>query len=112
MTHDAIISLFAIALGFAVAGVLSNGYQAVVRRPPTFSLLQIGPVPAAFAAVPFLMFAAPFMIMRMVVRRRGEAMHHFQTVMTATVACGVWSMMSGTWVLMGMEALGWLRVYA
>ena len=110
MTQDAINSFVAIALGFAVAGVLSNGYQAVVRRPPSFGLLQLGPVPAAFAAVPFLMFAAPFIIMRMIVRRRGEAMRHFQTVATATVVCGFWSLMSGTWVLMAAEALGWLQL--
>ena len=110
MSHHAITSFLAIALGFAVAAMLSNGYQALVRRPPSFRLLQLGPVPAAFAAVPFLMFAAPFMIMRMIIRRRGEAMRHFQTVMTATVACGFWSLMSGTWVLMGIEALGWLQL--
>lgn len=110
MSQDAITSFLAIALGFAVAGMLSNGYQALVRRPPTFRLLQLGPAPAAFAAVPFLMFAAPFIIMRMTLRRRCEAMRRFQTVMTGTVVCGFWSLMSGTWVLMAMEAAGWLAV--
>lgn len=112
MTPDVINSFLAIILGFAVAAMLSNGYQAVVRRPPTFRLLQAGPVPAAFAALPFLMFAAPFLILRMTVRPRGEAMRRFQSAMTGMVVCGFWSLMSGTWVLMGMEALGWIRLYA
>ena len=110
MSPDALNSLFSLCIGFALAGALASGYQAMVQRPAGFGLLQQGVVPKALAAVPFLVFAAPFIIMRMIIRRRGEAMRHFQTVMTATVACGFWSLMSGTWVLMGMEALGWLQL--
>ena len=73
MSPDAFTSFFALALGFAVAGMLTHGYQAALQRPASFRLLQAGPVPSAFAAVPFLMFAAPFIIMRTTLRNETQA---------------------------------------
>ena len=108
MSPDAITSFFAIALGFAVAAMMTHGYQAALRRQPGFHLLSIGPVPAAFAAVPFLMFAAPFIIMRTTLRSDAVAMRRFQYAAAATVFAGFWSMMSGTWVIMALQGMGLL----
>jgi hypothetical protein len=61
-------SFIALAIGFAVAGLISTGYQLVTERPASFRLLERGPHPATFAAIPFLVFAAPFIIMRNTIR--------------------------------------------
>lgn len=106
MSADAFTSFFALALGFAVAAMLTHGYQAALRQPASFRLLQAGPVPAAFAAVPFLMFAAPFIIMRATLRSETAASRRIQFVACATIFAGFWSMMSGTWVIMGLQAMG------
>ena len=108
MSPDAITSFFAIALGFAVAAMLSHGYQAALRRPASFRLLSVGPVPAAFAAVPFLMFAAPFIIMRTTLRSDTAATQRFKIVAAGTAFAGFWSMMSGTWVIMALQGVGFL----
>ena len=108
MSPDALDSLFALCIGFALAGALTSGYQALAQRPAGFGLLQEGVVPRSFAAVPFLVFAAPFIIMRntllgaRIERRRAEF------VMMATVIAGFWSMMSGTFFLMTLRAAGLL----
>jgi len=62
MSPEALNSLFSLCIGFAFAGALANGYQAFAQRPAGFALLQDGVVPKALAAVPFLVFAAPFII--------------------------------------------------
>jgi hypothetical protein len=58
MSPESIESFFALAIGFALAGVLATGYQLATLRPASFGLLERGPGLAAFAAVPFLAFAA------------------------------------------------------
>ena len=68
MSPDALNSLFSLCIGFALAGALTSGFQAVVQRPAGFGLLQEGVAPSTFAAVPFLVFAAPFIIMRNTLR--------------------------------------------
>jgi hypothetical protein len=99
MTPDQIQSLFAIAVGFALAGVLANGYQAATQQPASFRLLHQGPTASALAAVPFLTFAAPFIIMRNIIRAQGIEDRRFQVAMLATIISAFWSMMSGTVVL-------------
>ena len=106
MSPEAATSFFALALGFAVAGMLTHGYQVALRRPASFSLLHTGPVPSAFAAVPFLMFAAPFIIMRTTLRNETAPSRRVQFVACATVFAGFWSMMSGTVVVMALHAIG------
>jgi len=68
MSPDALNSLFSLCIGFALAGALASGYQALVQRPLGFGLLGEGVAPKTFAAVPFLVFAAPFIIMRNTLR--------------------------------------------
>ena len=106
MSPEALNSFFAIMIGFALAGALTSGYQALVRRPPGFGLLIDRATPKAMAAVPFLVFAAPFIIMRNTVRGRQTEKRRFEFVMMATIIAGFWSMMSGTFVLMLLQVAG------
>ncbi len=106
MSADALNSLFALCIGFAFAGALTNGYQALARRPARFGLLEEGAAARSFAAVPFLVFAAPFIIMRNTLRGARLERHRFQFVMMATIIAGFWSMMSGTFFLMTLRVAG------
>lgn len=106
MSPESLQSFYSLAVGFAVAGALASGYQAMLRRPPSFRLLQQGPGAAALAAVPFLVFAAPFIIMRNTLRARRFERRRFAFVMLSTVIAGMWSLMSGTVVVMALQATG------
>jgi hypothetical protein len=77
-------SFLSLAIGFAVAGLISTGYQLVTERP---------------------VFAAPFIIMRNTIRGRRIERRRFEFVMVATVIAGIWSLMSGTVVVMGFELI-------
>jgi hypothetical protein len=103
---DQIENLLALVLGFAFAGLIATGYQLLARRPASFRLLQKGPRPSAFAAVPLLVFAAPFIIMRNTLRARRIVGRRFEFVMLATILAGFWSLMSGTVVIMALHAIG------
>jgi Family of unknown function (DUF6949) len=108
MSPDALNSLLSLCIGFALAGALTSGYQAFLRRPAGFGLLQEGVAAKTFAAVPFLVFAAPFIIMRNTLRDAPIERRRFQIVMMATVLSGFWSLMSGTFVVMTLRAAGLL----
>ena len=108
MSPEALNSLFSLCIGFALAGALASGYQAMVQRPAGFGLLQAGVAPKTFAAVPFLVFAAPFIIMRNTLRGQRIERRRFEFVMMATVLSGFWSLMSGTFVVMTLRAAGLL----
>ncbi len=108
MSPDALNSLFALGLGFALAGALTSGYQMLAERPAGFGLLQEGVTPQRFAAVPFLVFAAPFIIMRNTLRGVQVERRRFEFVMMATVLAGFWSLMSGTFFIMTLRAAGLL----
>ena len=108
MSPEAIQSFFALAIGFALAGLLATGYQLATYRPASFRLLERGPHAAAFAAVPFLAFAAPFIIMRNTIRGRALEGRSFVLVMAATLIAGFWSLMSGTVFVMALASLGLL----
>ncbi len=106
MTLDAFNSLMSLLIGFALAGALTSGFQALTQRPAGLALLQQGAVTKAFASVPFLVFAAPFIIMRNTLMVRRAQSRRTEFVMMATILSGVWSMMSGTFVLMSLRAVG------
>src|SRR5260370_8825205 len=59
MSPDALNSLFSLCIGFALAGALTSGYQALVPRPAGFGLLQEGVAPKPFSAVPVLVVSPP-----------------------------------------------------
>jgi hypothetical protein len=98
-------AVFAIAFGFAVAGLCASGYRLYGTHFPSFRLLEVGPMAARFAAVPLLIFCAPFLIMRNTLRGRGIERRRAEFVMVATVIAGLWSLMSGTVVVMALQAL-------
>lgn len=100
MSPEALNSFFALFIGFSLAGALTSGYQAFVQRPAGFGLLSQDAASKAFAAVPFLVFAAPFIIMRNTIRGRQSESRRIEFVMMATILAGFWSIMSGTFVLM------------
>jgi hypothetical protein len=106
MSPDAFNSLFSLCIGFAFAGALASGYQAMAERPAGFGLLKEGVAPKTFAAVPFLVFAAPFIIMRNTLLGARIERRRFEFVMIATVLAGFWSLMSGTFFLMTLRAAG------
>ena len=108
MSPDTLNSLFSLCIGFALAGALASGYQAMAERPAGFGLLQQGAAPKTFAAVPFLVFAAPFIIMRNTLRGARIERRRFEFVMMATVISGFWSLMSGTFLIMTLRAVGLL----
>jgi uncharacterized protein DUF6949 len=108
MSPDALNSFFSLCIGFALAGALASGYQAFLERPAGFGLLQHGVMAKAFAAVPFLVFAAPFIIMRNTLLGKRIERRRFEFVMMATVLAGFWSLMSGTFVVMTLKAVGLL----
>lgn len=108
MSPDALNAVFALCIGFALAGALTSAYQALARRSAGFGLLQERVTPQRFAAVPFLVFAAPFIIMRNTLLGIRLERGRFEFVMVATVIAGLWSMMSGTFFLMMLRAAGLL----
>ncbi len=59
MSPDALNTLFSLCIGFAFAGMLASGYQAMAERPAGFGLLGEGVAPKTFAAVPFLVSPHP-----------------------------------------------------
>ena len=110
VSPESMQQFLALAIGFAVAGAISTGYQLFTNQPVSFRLLEQGPQPSTFAAVPMLVFAAPFIIMRNTLRGRRIEGRRFEFVMIATVIAGIWSIMSGTVVVMAFERLGLLLV--
>ena len=108
MTPESVQNVLALALGFAVAGLCSSAYQLVTSRLPSFSLLSTGPSPQAFAAVPLLMVAAPFLIMRNTILGRRQEGRRFEFVFLATLIAGFWSLMSGLVLVMSLQACGLL----
>jgi hypothetical protein len=105
LTPDVVDSCFAIAFGFGVAGLGASSYRLYGEHFPSFRLLEVGPMAARFAAVPLLIFCAPFLIMRNTLRGRRIERRPAEIVMVATVIAGLWSLMSGTVVVMALQAL-------
>jgi hypothetical protein len=103
---NSVNSLMALALGFAVAGMLSSGYQLLTLQPASFRVLHEGERNKALAAIPFLLFAAPFIIIRYTVRGGRAERNNFGFAMMETLVAGIWSLMSGTVVVMVLQGLG------
>jgi hypothetical protein len=104
MSAEALQAFLALAIGFSFAAAMATGYQLAVSRPPSFQMLSKGPSPSAFAAVPFLVFAAPYLIVRLLVRAGLAGPQEFGPVMVATMFAGIWSLMSGTVLMMMFQA--------
>lgn len=108
MSVESVQNLLALALGFAVAGLCSSTYRLFTSRLPSFGLLNAGPSAATFAAVPLLMLAAPFLIMRNTILGRRQEGRRFEFVFLATLIAGFWSLMSGLTLVSALHACGLL----
>jgi hypothetical protein len=108
MSPEQLQSFLALAIGFAVAGLLSTGYQYLTAQPASFRLISRSSSLEALAALPFVIFAAPFIIMRNTLRARRIVGRRFEFVMLSTVLAGFWSLMSGTVVMMMLQRVGYL----
>jgi hypothetical protein len=108
MSAEPLRSFVLLAIGFAVAGLLSAGYQLAASRPASFALLFRGARTSILAAVPFLIFAAPFIIMRNTVRGSRVEQRRIGFVLLAAILAGFWSLMSGSVVVMVLEAVNLL----
>lgn len=106
VSPEALQSFIVLALGFAVSGLVSDFYQALAHRPASFRLLGNGPSVATFAAVPLLMIAAPFIIMRNTIRARQRHGRRLEFVMMATILAGFWSLMSGQVLVLLLQSIG------
>jgi uncharacterized protein DUF6949 len=108
MSPESLQSLIVLLIGFAVAGSLATGYQVVTERPLSFRLLNEGARLMTLLAIPVLTFAAPFVIMRNIVRGRRIERRRFEFVMLATMLAAFWSLMSGTVVVTAFKAFSLL----
>jgi hypothetical protein len=100
MSAETIYSFYALLLGLSIAGVLATGYQIFAERPASFRLLDEARL-KALAAVPFLVFAAPFIILRNTIRGARIEGRGFVPVIVSTVIAGFWSLSCGM-VIMGL----------
>ena len=110
MSPESIHALLTLAFGFAVAGMLGSFYQLVTAKPPSFQLLRVPAQPKTVITLPFLLFTAPFIIMRNTIRGRNIEGRGFGFATMATVVAGYWSLLSGTLVVKAIEAIGLLIV--
>ena len=108
MSLESLQSVIVLLIGFAVAGSLATGYQLITERPLSFRLLNGGPQPVTILAIPVLTFAAPFVIMRNIMRGRRIQSRRFEFVMLATMIAGLWSLLSGTVVVTAFTAFSQL----
>ncbi len=95
ISQSALQSFYALAFGFCFAGMLCSGYQVFAERPASFRLLNATRL-RALTAIPFLAFAAPFIILRNTVRGRQHEDRNIGFVMIATIIAGLWSLFAGT----------------
>jgi hypothetical protein len=108
MSPESIQSLIAVAIGFSVGGLFASGFRLITRELPSVNLLQVGGYPAKVAAVPLLVFSAPFLIIRNTLLDRGQETFRFELVFMATLLSGFWSLASGTVVVMVLRVTGLL----
>ncbi|MBV8791555.1 MAG: hypothetical protein JO237_05825 [Pseudolabrys sp.] len=106
MSPESVQSLIALALGFAIAGLATSGYQLATSQLPSFGLLKHDVKSAAVASVPLLVIAAPFLIMRNTLMGTRYESRRFEFVLMATILAGLWSLMSGTVLVLTLQAVG------
>lgn len=106
MSAGSLHSLYVLMLGFSVAGALATGYQLLTARPASFNIFGDGTGAVAAAHVPFLVFAAPFIIVRDAITMRRPGADNFFPAMISTVVAGCWSLLSGKFVMVAVAALG------
>jgi len=106
MSPECAQNLFALAFGFAAAGLCATAFQLATTRLPAFAMLSAGAKPSTVAAVPLLIVAAPFLIMRNTLLGVRQEARRFEFVFLATLIAGFWSLMSGLVLVMTLQACG------
>ncbi len=91
-------SFQSLLIGLAFAGMLANGFELFTDRRASFKLLESGGL-GAVACLPIVIFSAPFIILRNIVRGRRFERRPIGFVMAATIVACLWSLMSGRVVL-------------
>lgn len=109
MSPDEVRALLLLAIGFSVAGAIASAYQLATARPLSFRFSTQQRRTLAVASVPILVLAAPFLIMRNTLRAGQVGQRRAEFVMLATVIAAFWSLMSGTALVMALQALGLLQ---
>ncbi|MBD8907615.1 DUF6949 family protein [Methylorubrum zatmanii] len=100
LSPSSLESIQALIVGLALAGLLASAFEFATNRRASFHLLEAGGV-SAIAALPMLVFGAPFIILRNTLRGRRFERRPIPFVMIATmIACG-WSLLSGQ-IALGM----------
>ena len=105
MAIEHIQSLLVLMLGFAMAGLIASGYQLCTTRALGVRLLTESARGIALAAVPLLVFAAPFLIVRYTLRASRAEGGSAGFVALATIIAGGWSLMSGNALAAGLRGL-------
>ena len=106
MSAQAVNSICLLLLGFSVAGALATGYQLVTARPASFNIFGDGTGPVAVAHVPFLVFAAPFIMVRDAIHIRRSGAENFIAGLVVSMISGAWSLLSGKFVMLAVDMLG------
>jgi hypothetical protein len=97
-TQAQVESFLAMALGFAIAGLVAAIYRAIRDEHVSFHLLLIGG-PTSIAAIPLLAITGPAIIMRNTVRGRKYEKRKVHFVAMATVLASLWSILIGYLVM-------------
>ena len=87
LSPSSLESIQALIVGLALAGLLASAFEFATNRRASFHLLEAGGV-SAIAALPMLVFGAPFIILRNTLRGRRFERRPIPFVMIATmIAC-------------------------
>ena len=98
MSNDMIVALFAIAIGFVLAGLLSSLYQLVTAKPVRFDL-PTGSIIIGILQTFLIMFAGPAILMRNAIRGRRIEHRNVGWLVASTAIAGAWSLCSGVMLL-------------
>lgn len=98
MSQTQIESFLALAIGFAIAGLVASVYRALRDRPASFNLLLAGG-PPALAAIPLLVVAGPAIIMRNTLRGRRYERRAMHFVVLSTIVASFWAIVTGYQIL-------------
>ena len=92
-------SVQALLLGLAFSGLIATAWECATARRASFALVgKAGP--GALAALPVLLAAAPFIILRGALSVRRFERRRPMPVMAATIIAGLWGLASGRMMLM------------
>jgi hypothetical protein len=106
VSTQALHSFCVLLLGFSMAGAVASAYQLFTARPASFNIFGDGTGAVAAAHVPFLVFAAPFIIVRDTIVLRRPGLRNLAAAMVATMVAGCWSLLSGKFFMVAVAALG------